>query len=184
MLTRYRLPNQVKGEEIIKVVRKDIFILIKKIFLSAMLAVLPFFVFYASMVSFPDLLEGEISYPLAVLSVSFYYLFIWLFFFFSFIDYYLDVWVITNKRIIDVDQRGFFSRVISEQKIVNMQDVTSEAHGVMATIFKFGDVHVQTAGAKSRFVFEEVPSPEGIRDLLIKLADMEKLKEHPIEEAS
>jgi len=158
------------------VIRKDVFILIKKMFFSAVLIILPFLVFNALIMSFPSLLDSELGYPLIVLFSSFYFLFFWLFSFFSFIDYYLDIWIISNKRIIDVDQRGFFSRVISEQKIVNMQDVTSESHGVFPTIFKFGEVHVQTAGAKSRFIFEEVPNPDKIRDMIIKLADDERCK--------
>lgn len=177
MLSKYRLPNQTKDEHIIKIVRKDIFVIFQKLMLMLLLIILPFVFFSITVVSFPHILEGELTYPFIVLLSSAFYLFVWLFFFFSFIDYYLDIWIITNKRIIDVEQNGFFSRIISEQKIANMQDVTSEAHGVLATIFKFGKVHVQTAGAKSRFVFTEVPDPDGIRDLIIKLVDTEKQKE-------
>jgi hypothetical protein len=56
----------------------------------------------------PNMFYGPISGPLIGLSVSAYYLFAWLFFFFSFIDYYLDVWIITSERIIDIQQNGFF----------------------------------------------------------------------------
>jgi hypothetical protein len=155
MLSRYRLPNQIKDENIVRIIRKDIFVMLQKIILEILLIVLPFIFLAASITLFPNILEGDISYPFVVLFGGIYYLFIWLFFFFSFIDYYLDVWIITNKRIIDVEQRGFFSRVISEQKIENIQDVTSEIHGIIPTIFKFGTVHVQTAAEKSRFILNK-----------------------------
>ena len=175
MLSIHNLPNKLSGEKIIQVLRRDIFILFKKVLLFVLLIILPAIIFYAVIVSAnPDLLTGEISWPLIMLLSSFYYLFIWLFFFFSFIDYYLDVWIITDERIIDIQQRGFFSRVISEQRLYRIQDVTSEAHGFFTTILKYGNVYIQTAGAKQRFLFQEVPEPEKVRNTIIKLAEKSK----------
>lgn len=175
MLSIKHLPGQLKGEEVIKVVRRDVFVLFKKILLFALLILLPAILFYFMVTSiYPNALGGEISGPLLILGVSAYYLFIWLFFFFSFIDYYLDVWIITSDRIIDIQQRGFFSRTISEQRLYRVQDVTSEVHGFLPTIFKYGDVHIQTAGAKQRFLFHEVSDPEEIRRMIIKLSERSK----------
>ncbi|OGF25236.1 hypothetical protein A2331_06005 [Candidatus Falkowbacteria bacterium RIFOXYB2_FULL_34_18] len=134
-----------------------------------LMAVLPFAFFYLMITTNLGLLESEIIYPIIVLSTSAYYLFTWLFFFFSFIDYYLDVWIITDKRIIDIQQRGFFSRIISELKIFRIQDVTSEIQGAIPTLLKYGEVFIQTAGTDQRFKFHEVPDPNGIRDIIIKL---------------
>lgn len=178
MLSIYRLPNHLPDEKIIKVVRRDLFILMKKIGLFALLIVLPLGFFLMAINTFPNLVAGQISLPLIIISASAYYLFIWLLFFFSFIDYYLDVWLITNERIIDIQQKGFFSRVISEQRLYRVQDVTSEAHGFFPTILKYGEVYIQTAGAKQRFLFHEVPDPEGVRNTIIKLAEISKEKHH------
>ena len=90
----YRLPNKLPDEEIIKILRKDLFILVKKIALFVLLVILPMVVFYLMLAAFPALPAGAVSYPLIILATSAYYLFIWLFFFFTFIDYYLDVWLI------------------------------------------------------------------------------------------
>ncbi len=176
MLSIYRLPNKLPNEKVVKVLRRDLFILFKRVLFFILLVILPLAFFYVMTLSQPTLLFGTISLPLIILGVSAYYLFIWLFFFFSFIDYYLDVWVITNERIIDVEQRGFFSRIISEQKLFRVQDVTSEVHGIIPTILRYGNVHVQTAGTKQRFYFREVPYPDKIRDIIIKLAERNKAK--------
>ncbi len=176
MLSIYRLPNHLPNEKILKVIRKDVFILGKKIFLSFLLAVLPFLIMQIMLKSFPNLLEGEISYPLIVLGGSAYYLFIWLFTFFSFIDYYLDIWIITNERIIDIKQEGFFSRIISEQRLNRIQDVTSEVRGIMPTILHYGNIFVQTAGTQQRFYFHQIPNPDKVRDAIIKLAEINKIK--------
>lgn len=176
MLSLYRLPGKIPDEKIIKVLRRDIFILIKKILFFILLLGLPLVLFYIVVVSiYPGILYGEIFYPLLILIASFYYFFIWVFFFFSFIDYYLDVWIITDERIIDIEQRGFFARTISEQRLYRVQDVTSEVQGFFPTIFKYGNVYVQTAGSKERFFFNEIPNPDKVRDIIIEL--MERSKE-------
>lgn len=170
----YRLPGKLPNEKIIKVLRRDYFILLKKFLFFFLLAILPLAFFYLMLSGSPEILGGNISYPIIVLAASVYYLFVWLFFFFSFIDYYLDIWIITNERIIDVRQKGFFSRVIAEQRFDRVQDVTSEVHGFFSTIFKFGDVQVQTAGESAKFNFQEIPNPEEVRDIIIKMAAEKK----------
>lgn len=170
----YNLPGRLPDEKIIKIIRRDFFILFKKMILTVGLIVLPALAVFMILNLYPNLLDGQISYPLIALAVSGYGLFICLFFFFCFIDYYLDIWLVTNKRIIDVRQEGFFSRTVAELKISQIQDVTSDLEGFFQFIFKFGDVYVQTAGTVDRFIFKEIPNPEKIRDIIIKLAEQNR----------
>jgi membrane protein YdbS with pleckstrin-like domain len=176
MLSKYRLPNKIEDEKIIQVVRRDLFVLFIKIVWFFFLSIIPLFFYAVVSYNNPDLFFGEISSPLIILGSSAYYLFIWLFFFFSFIDYYLDIWIITSERIIDIEQHGFFSRVIAEHKLFRIQDVTSEVHGVIPTMLKFGDVHVQTAGSKERFFFHQIPNPEEVRNTIIQLVKVSQKK--------
>lgn len=178
MFSIYRLPNKIENEKIVKVIRKDFFILFKKVVLFVVIIILPLVFFYLMSTIMPNIMRGQISYPLVVLGTSAYYLFMWVFFFFSFIDYYLDVWIITSERIIDIQQQGFFSRIIAEQKLFRIQDVTSEVHGFFPTILHYGDVFIQTAGTKQRFFFHEVPQPDRIRDNIIKLAQIKKARQN------
>lgn len=176
IMENYRLPNKLPDEKILKILRRDFFIIFKKVIFFILLSVLPLAVFYLLSGVFPNLLLGQISYPVIILGASAYYLFVWLFFFFNYIDYYLDITIITNERIIDVNQQGFFARTISELRLHQVQDVTSISHGALATIFKFGDIDVQTAGAKDRFLFEEISNPDTVRDFIIKLVEENKIK--------
>ncbi len=174
-----RIPGKLPDEKIIKVIRKDLFVLFKKFFFIFLLLALPIFfynVIFAPM--YPGLITGPIFYPVFVLAVSAYIIFLWLFLFFSFIDFYLDVWIVTNERLIDICQEGFFSRTVAEHRLYRVQDVTSEVHGITATVLKYGNVYVQTAGTKQRFCFEEISDPEKIRDMIIKLSERSKKKHH------
>lgn len=175
MLSIYRLPGAMPGEKIIKVLRRDFFILFKKVVLFLIMALIPLGFYMMTILLYPSLLKGQIFYPIAILGASAYYLFIWLFFFFSFIDYYLDVWIITSERIIDMRQNGFFARVISEQRIEKVQDITSEVKGFFPTILHYGNVHVQTAAEQERFNFQEIPNPEEVRDVIIKLMNSKQV---------
>lgn len=177
MLSKYHLPSQLPGEKVLKVIRRDLFIITKRVLGFGALIVLPL-VFYASIwANGPVRFTGNTAGVVIILGASAYYLFLWLLFFFSFIDYYLDVWIITSERIIDIQQKGFFSRVIAEQKLSRIQDVTSEVHGVVPTMLNYGDVHVQTAGAVQRFVFHQIPRPNEVRDMINKLAEEQRVKE-------
>lgn len=170
----YKLPGRLPNEKIIKILRQDGLVLLLKLLAVVALTGLPALVGFIMLSLYPNLLLGEISYPLIVLAISGYVLFIWLFAFFSFIDYYLDVWIITSERIIDVKQEGFFSRTVAELKLFQIQDVASELKGFLKFIFRYGDVYVQTAGEVGRFVFKQIPNPEQIRDIIIKLTEENK----------
>lgn len=104
-----------------------------------------------------------------ILAASVYYLFIWLFFFHHWIDYYLDVWVVTNQRILNIEQEGLFSRTISELNMEMIQDITSEIKGKLATFLNFGNVYVQTAGEEKRFIFEEIPNARQVSSQILTL---------------
>lgn len=176
MLSAYRIPNQLPDEKVIKVVRKDLFIMFKRVVaFASLLGILVGFVIILFTL-YPNINESEF-YPAIVLGVSAYFLYIWLFFFFTFIDYYLDVWIITNERIINIEQEGFFSRTISDLRLFRVQDVTSEVKGVLPTMFGYGEVYVQTAGEQNRFNFEQVPNPDSIRDVIIRLAEVDRAKQ-------
>ena len=95
---------------------------------------------------------------------------LWLYCFLVWIDYYLDVWIVTNERIVNIEQKGLFSRHISELRFSKVQDVTSSANGLIATILNFGDVYVQTAAEQERFIFRQVGNPFAIKDEIMRLA--------------
>ncbi len=97
-------------------------------------------------------------------------LFFWFYAFILWIDYYFDVWIVTNQRIVNIEQKGLFVRDIAELQITRVQDVTSEIRGLIPTLLDYGDVYVQTAGEQRRFVFRQVPRPNQIRDAIIQLS--------------
>lgn len=123
---------------------------------------------------FPTLLDGPISYPLLVLAGSIYSLSVLLFFYTYFVTFYLDLLVVTNDRLLSVKQLGLFSRTIAETDLYKIQDVTSEVKGFFPTIFRYGTLRIQTAGAQEEFLVEHIPNPEGLRQAILDLAEEDR----------
>lgn len=173
----YNLPNRLPGEKVIKVLNRHKLILFFRFFMFCALAIIPlgFFLIMMSR-GYLNILNDLVYGPVIILSTSGYYLFIWLLFFFLFSDYYLDVCIITNERIIGIMQKGFFSRTISEKMMSCVQDVTSEIKGVIPTLFNYGSIFIQTAGEVERFTLFEVPEAEAVRELVIKIVEEHQSK--------
>jgi len=94
-------------------------------------------------------------------------------------DYYLDIWIVTSNRVVNIDQKGLFNREVSTLQIERIQDVTFEINGIVATILGFGDVHVQTAGEKEEFLIKGISNPEGVKRKILGHIDT-KTKENRI----
>ncbi len=106
----------------------------------------------------PGLFQDNIA-PITKLFTEIYTLFLALSLFTIWAMYYLNMNVVTEQRIVDINQVGLFSHVVAELNLDRIEDVTSESNGVLGNIFDFGNVYVQTAGTVDRFKFENIPNP-------------------------
>lgn len=83
------------------------------------------------------------------------------------VKYYLDAWILTDQRIITIDQHGLFDRRISEIAMERIQDVTIEIPGLIATFLGYGTIRIQTA-SESAFITDQVPDCYRAKDLILK----------------
>ena len=87
-------------------------------------------------------------------------------------DFYLDLWAITNRRVVLVDQRGFFRRFISSFRLERLQDMNIEVNGVIATLLDYGTIEAQTAGGSNEeFISKYMPKPRDIKATIVRAAD-------------
>lgn len=168
-------PSQAEDERIHIVVREHWLRLVGRILIwFVFVGIMLVFNFYAKAIV-PGLLVGTLGKVTDIFR-DLYILFLILALFLIWIHYYLNVQIITDRRIVDIDQVGLFSHVVSELHIENIEDVTSKTTGIVGNLFNFGMVYVQTAGSKERFEFNYVPNPGSINKLLLDL--YEKLPHH------
>lgn len=166
--------HQKSYEHIVHEVRRHPVTLVPAFLLFVLLLALPVGVYWLVANVFPTWLQGDISFPLLVLFASLYYLAIGVFVYTYFISFYLDLLVVTNDRLLDINQQGLFARTISELDLFKVQDVTSDVHGVFASLFNYGTVSIQTAGAVDRFIAENVPHPDALRQEILDLAEADR----------
>ena len=95
----------------------------------------------------------------------------------SFINWYFNVYIVTNERIIDVDFVNLLYREISSTRLNLIQDVTVRSGGVIRSIFHYGDVFIQTAGTQLNFDFHAVPEPEFAAHTIEKIMQEARLSE-------
>ncbi|MEI6842919.1 MAG: PH domain-containing protein [bacterium] len=134
-------------------------------------AFLPFAIFVAIKIFLPGIfanihLPGN-TYALFLFFYSLWILFLWISFFLEWTKYYLDVWYVTEKRIIDVEQKRIFDREITNLRFDKIQDVTIDVHGFVSTMLNFGNIKVQTAGEGTPdFTLMTVKNPDEVRRII------------------
>jgi uncharacterized membrane protein YdbT with pleckstrin-like domain len=76
--------------------------------------------------------------------------------------------LVTDKSLVQITQRTLFIRKVSRLSMSNVEDVNEEQRGILASIFNYGTLTVETAGAKENFVFTLCPSPARLADRIIE----------------
>lgn len=175
---RKLFPSQTEQEQICLVVREHWIYFAQKAMLWGIFALI-YIVFRLFGPTYIPVLFGESVIGWTNLLGSLYLLVLWLSIFLLWVFYYLNIQVITSIRIVDVDQIGLFSRTASELNIEKVQDVTSEIHGMLGTVFDYGMVYIQTAGEKERFTFSNVPHPGKIQTMVHDLYE-QHTHQHPL----
>lgn len=92
----------------------------------------------------------------------------------GFLHWYFNVYIVTNKRVVDVDFHNLIYKEVSDANLDKIQDVTYNMGGVVRTIFNYGDVFVQTAAEVSEFEFIAVPKPDKVVKLMQDLITEEE----------
>jgi uncharacterized membrane protein YdbT with pleckstrin-like domain len=97
-----------------------------------------------------------------------YMLLWWFALFYNLTMYFLDTWIVSDHRIIDSKQHGFFKRKVSELNLAKIQDISVEIKGLIPTFLDYGNLEIQTAGTEPKFVFEQIPHPSRVKDIIMR----------------
>lgn len=158
------------GEKILTSVRKHWFVVLKTTVIFIVLVLIPPLVLTFLPLVTADF-SPEIIEPLVNFFLSLYIITLFLFLFLFWMDYYLDMWIVTDQRIITIEQKGLFRREISEIPLPRVQDVTIEISGIIETFLKFGTIRIQTAGERE-FTIDNIPRLYEIKDIILKYSNV------------
>jgi uncharacterized membrane protein YdbT with pleckstrin-like domain len=166
-LHKFELSKLDEGEEVVFEVRKHWLIMVlTSLSLVGFLVAAVLAVYVINVDFIKNSLNVDID-KLEIALLSGFILLASVVFFISWTDYYLDVWVITNRRLIDIEQKGLFHRDIATLKLEKIQDVTVAYEGIIPTLFGFGELRVQTAGTATEFKMTHVPNPKMVANVII-----------------
>lgn len=157
MFDNYFTQNLKENEKLILQVKKHWASFIVSILKIFIILIIPFF-----LISFLfSSIWGVIIFFLWVAADIAYGIHQWL-------TWYFDSVIITDKRIICLDQKSLFNRIVSEISLASVQDVTYEINGFFALVFNFGILRVSTA-TKNVIEIKNIPNPKSLQELIFDL---------------
>jgi len=160
--------GQKEGEEVIAIFHKHWISFLKPFFIW-----LPFFIisvlglWYQSRLGTGFLIIGFVIFVGSTSYLLYNYL-VWRW----------DVYILTSQRVIDINQKTLFHRVVSEATLGNIQDTTYEIKGVWQTFFNYGRVNILTASTGANINFEDVSQPQHVMDLVAEAKDIFLKNDH------
>lgn len=159
------------SEQVLKIVRKHWFLIVAELFGVFMMILLPLILLSIAVIV-PALEPYLNLLPLIIVAMLGWVLLALLTGFMIWTHYYLDLWVITDRRIIVIDQIHFFNRKVSSFRLERLQDIKVTINGIIPTFLNFGTLRAQTAGAAdSNFMSTGLPEPRELQALIQKATD-------------
>ncbi len=151
------------GEKLIQVVRKHWAIFARDIFATLVAGIVPFLI-WALIMRVDVFPNTEFVAALAAYVGYLWLLLVWITIFIIWTEYFLDVWIITNRRVFNIQQVGLFHRQSSSCEIENIQEVVVRTDSFFQTLLHFGSLQIHTAGPSGEHISAEgIPHPERIR---------------------
>ncbi|MBU2523583.1 hypothetical protein KKG71_00095 [Patescibacteria group bacterium] len=182
-MTQPHFPGQKEGERIQLIIRKHWIIYL---FFS--------FKFILTLIAPIGIMSALTIYkiiPAGYLSISWsffllYLLYGYLIVFIQWLNEELDTVIITNERIINVDQISFMHRQIAETSLAHLSDVRGQQKGIWADLLNYGMVEMQSGADQTISKIFYVPKPFkvaekvlGLRnDFFIKHSSVDSLKDN------
>jgi hypothetical protein len=159
------------GEQVVQELRRHWILFVLELLPYAILAIIPFALpnlvtLVPPLASFAGYLNT--SDPLMRVALGIWLLLTWTAAWSSFTRYFLNLWVLTNQRIVEIKQPSYFNREVSSMFLNRVQDVTSDVRGILSSVFDIGTIMVQSAGAENEFQMRGIPHPDVMRDVLLK----------------
>lgn len=161
--------TQAQGETIAILMRRHFITNLSWILLGVFLVLLPPLLFSGAFgFTLKDLIN--LSPQTITALILTWYLLTFGYLFEQFMVWYFNLYILTNRRVVDVDFYHLLYKAISAADLEDIEDVTFRMGGLMQAIFNYGDIEIQTAGTVNQFEFHSVPQPALVQKKILELA--------------
>ena len=163
--------GQEPTEHIILLLRQHWVVLLKPALFVALLILLSFLSFpYASAITENPAMAVKYSMSASII--------LWVVAFSiavnSFAKWFFTINVVTDQRVVDLDFANLMSHHYAEAQLEKIEDVSHTHKGALASLFDFGTVTVQTAGALVDIEFDNIPRPRDTQDVMLDLLELKQ----------
>ncbi|MBI2410460.1 MAG: PH domain-containing protein [Candidatus Kerfeldbacteria bacterium] len=79
----------------------------------------------------------------------------------------LNVALLTNKRIIDMNQPRLFERHVSECPLAHIQEIRYNTQGLWRTLCAVGTVVIDAGSSRGRIELVDIPKPQAVKELIM-----------------
>lgn len=171
-----RFETQEPQESVVLFLRQHLFILLGPAILVLTLA-------FAPVVLFPFLsrflvLPVDVPLPYIIVGTAFWYVVTFGFALMSFLRWFFNIYVVTDRRTVDIDFLHLLYKEFSEARLERVQDINFRSGGIFSAIFDYGDVYVQTAAEVPNIEFLAVPQPARVVETISDLLEKQKNNHH------
>ena len=143
-----------QGENIILLLRAHPITQISWIFYSIIIFVVLVAVNFVT----PSFFTFDQIFILNCFGLAFLLSFVWM----NILNWYFNVGIITNRRVIDIDFHGIIYKEVTVARLNKIEDITVKSGGYFASFFDYGNVFIQTAGTEANVEFENIPFPSQV----------------------
>lgn len=145
-----------KGEEFVELLRKSFLTVLSKIFIGTGLFLPGLYLFLfidnipATVISF--------SWMIVILS---YFLYSWL-------VWHNNIYIITNKRVVEIGHKSLFRKEINELPFEKIDDISFAQNGIGASIFGYGTLKIYSKSPLNINI-EDISDAKGVKDIIMEL---------------
>lgn len=94
----------------------------------------------------------------------------------AFVKWFFTIDIVTDERVVDLDFFNPFKHNYAEASLDRIEDVSHTHAGLLSSVFDYGTVTVQTAGARVDIEFDNIPKPRDTQDVLLDLISLKRGK--------
>lgn len=172
MQKKKKFINQEDDEIVLMIIRRHPFVLFKENIVIFLLLAVSFIAMamYFSYNIWVIFIASFAIFFVCVISV-FYHYFTW----------EKDIYIVTDRRVVDIDQKTLFAKTQMEAFLDKIQDVTMEVTGVWGALFKYGNVLIKTSSG-NELTIDDVSRPEKLQKYIFDLIKQKDIDEVENEE--
>jgi len=153
---------QEEGEEIALLLRRHWATNSRWLMVALLMTISPLIFWFFPVLDF-------MPFRFQIMTIVLWYLLTIAFTFEQFLSWYFNVYIVTSERVVDLDFYNILYYNQAQADLNRITDMNFTVAGLGRLFFNYGDLVIETAGDATGIVFEKVPDPRKVMQIIEKL---------------